>query len=179
MMGSLSLGVTRRPLMVLPPLKFLVCHCYFMFSWDSPLALWCWEQPYEALGCGSSTTRGVGASFIIVITGWSSNLQLYPAESPWGVFESFQDSLQMFFFLLQELRAGTNSSGPVVLVTNHTVLTEIVWWLFHCRYRSVWVGILYSNVLRLLSGWGITKMSRMGMGHLSWSLLQCNVCTGL
>ena len=39
----------------------------------------------------------------------------------------------------------------------------MVWWLSPCRYKSVWVGFLYTLVLKLPSGHGVTKVSRKGM----------------
>ena len=39
----------------------------------------------------------------------------------------------------------------------------MVWWLSHCRYKSVWVGFLYTLVLKLPSEHGVTKVSRKGM----------------
>ena len=41
----------------------------------------------------------------------------------------------------------------------------MVWWLSHCRYRSVLVGFLYV-VFRLPSVCGITKMSRKKHGAI-------------
>ena len=37
------------------------------------------------------------------------------------------------------------------------------WWLFHCKYRFVCVGFLYTDVSREPSGCGITIVSRKGM----------------
>ena len=42
-------------------------------------------------------------------------------------------------------------------------LEEMVWLLSHCRYKSVWVGFLNTDVLRLPSSLGVTKMSRNGI----------------
>ena len=42
-------------------------------------------------------------------------------------------------------------------------LAGIVWWLSHCRYKAVLVDFLKTVVLRLPSGWGMTKMSRKSM----------------
>ena len=39
----------------------------------------------------------------------------------------------------------------------------IVWWLSHCKYKSVRVGFLYTDVLRLPSSLGVMRMSRKGM----------------
>ena len=39
----------------------------------------------------------------------------------------------------------------------------MVCWLSDCRYKSVWVGFLYTLVLKLPSEHGVTKVSRKGM----------------
>ena len=45
-------------------------------------------------------------------------------------------------------------------------LDDIVWWLSHCKYKSVWVGFLYTDVLRLPSSFGVTR----AWNHLFWNL---------
>ena len=49
------------------------------------------------------------------------------------------------------------------------------WWLPHCRYKSVWVGFLYTDVLRLPSLPGDTSISRKGMAPSSlwFSAVNC------
>ena len=54
-------------------------------------------------------------------------------------------------------------------------LEEMVWWLSHCKYRSVWVGFLNTDVLRLPSSFGVIKMSRNGMDPSSLTSLQVNL----
>ena len=53
-----------------------------------------------------------------------------------------------------------------------------VWWLSHCRYRSVCVGFLYTVVLRLPSSSGLINVSRKGIdpsslwsSHVNWICL--------
>ena len=58
--------------------------------------------------------------------------------------------------------------GHIVLVLWCRVSTtlyfdDIVWWLSHCKYKSVWVGFLYTVVLRLLSCYSVTRISKKGM----------------
>ena len=48
-----------------------------------------------------------------------------------------------------------------VLVTLN--LTARLWLLSHSKYRSVWVGFLYTLVVKELSGSGITRVSKKGM----------------
>ena len=50
----------------------------------------------------------------------------------------------------------------------------MVWWLFHCRYKSVWVGFLNTDVLRLPSSLGVTRMSRNGIDPSSLTSSQEN-----
>ena len=38
-----------------------------------------------------------------------------------------------------------------------------LWWLSHWRYRSVWVGFLWTLVVKFPSSWGVTRVSRKGM----------------
>ena len=47
-------------------------------------------------------------------------------------------------------------------------LAERLWWLSHCKYWSVWVGLQYTFMLRELSASGLTKVSRKGIGPFSW-----------
>ena len=48
-----------------------------------------------------------------------------------------------------------------VLITLN--LADRCWWLFHCKYWSVCVGFLYTDVSREPSDWVITIVSRKGM----------------
>ena len=53
-------------------------------------------------------------------------------------------------------------------------LVDMVWWLFHCRDKSVWVHFLNTDVLRLPSSLGVTKMSRNGIDPSSLTSSQVN-----
>ena len=44
-------------------------------------------------------------------------------------------------------------------------LADRLWWLSHCGYWSVWVGLWYAVMDRELSAWGVTKVSRNGTPH--------------
>ena len=57
-------------------------------------------------------------------------------------------------------------------------LDEMVWWLSHCKYRSVWVGFLNTDVLRLPSSSGVTKVSRNSMDPSSFTSSQVNLMFG-
>ena len=59
-------------------------------------------------------------------------------------------------------------------------LDGIVWWLSHCKYMSVWVGFLYTVVLRLPSSFGIISISKKGMDPSSlWSSLVNCMCSAM
>ena len=50
-----------------------------------------------------------------------------------------------------------------------------LWWLFHCKYWSVWVGLQYTVMDRKLSASGVTKVSRKEMAPLPWLLSTVNL----
>ena len=44
-----------------------------------------------------------------------------------------------------------------------TLCFAVMWWLLsHCKYWSVWVGFLYTVVLKVLSGCIVTRVSKKG-----------------
>ena len=47
-------------------------------------------------------------------------------------------------------------------------LADRLWWLFHCKYLSVWVGLWNTVIARKMSAWGVTKVSRKGMALFPW-----------
>ena len=50
------------------------------------------------------------------------------------------------------------------------------WWqLSHCKYKSVYVGFLYTDVRRESSGCGITIVSRKGMDPSAFSIFCCKL----
>ena len=54
-------------------------------------------------------------------------------------------------------------SEPITLY-----LAEWLWWLSHCKYWSVWVGLWHTFMLRELSASGLTKVSRKGIAPFCW-----------
>ena len=45
----------------------------------------------------------------------------------------------------------------------NTLCLAVMWWLLsQCKYWSVWVGFLYTVVLRVLSGWMVMRVSKKG-----------------
>ena len=57
-------------------------------------------------------------------------------------------------------------------------LADRLWWLSHCKYWSVWVGLLHTLILRELSTSGLTKVSRKGIAPFSWLPLTVNFILG-
>ena len=47
-----------------------------------------------------------------------------------------------------------------------------LWLLSHWGYRSVWVGFLYTFVVKVPSDWGVTNMSKKEMEPSGLLLLQ-------
>ena len=63
-----------------------------------------------------------------------------------------------------------------VLITLN--LAERLWWLFHCRCWSVWVGFLYTVMDRLPFSSGSTMVSKKGMEPSSLLSSTVNLMTG-
>ena len=57
-------------------------------------------------------------------------------------------------------------------------LVDRLWWLSHCKYWSVWVGLWYTVKDRKLSASGVTRMSRKGMLPFPWVPSTVNVIAG-
>ena len=68
---------------------------------------------------------------------------LHLVQSPFGIFVLGESFPEVFFVLFEQLRITAHSVGPMgerVLITLN--LAERLWWLSHCRYWSVWVGLI-------------------------------------
>ena len=57
-------------------------------------------------------------------------------------------------------------------------LVDILWWLLHCKYWSVWVGLWYTVMERELSASGVTKASRKGIAPFPWLPSTVNLIAG-
>ena len=57
-------------------------------------------------------------------------------------------------------------------------LDGILWWLSHCRYRSVWACFLYTDVFKLPSSAGVIRISRNGIDPSSFISSQVNFILG-
>ena len=63
-----------------------------------------------------------------------------------------------------------------VLITLY--LAAILWLLFHGRYRSVWVGFLYTPTVNVPSASGLMMVSRKGMEPSSFASSTVNWVDG-
>ena len=70
---------------------------------------------------------------------------------------------------LEQMVLALCSRVPITLYFDGSV-----WWLSHCRYRSVFVGFLKTVLLRLPSSLGVTNTSRKGMDPSSLCSSQVN-----
>ena len=77
------------------------------------------------------------------------------------------------------------SSGPVqtvlalwVSVPMTPYLADRWWWLSHCKYWSVCVGLWYTVIERELSACSVTKVSRKGMAPFHWVPFTVNLIAG-
>ena len=76
-------------------------------------------------------------------------------------------------------------SGPVqtvfalwVRVPMTLYLAARLWWLSDCKYWSVWVGFLYTEIDKELSASGLTKVSRKAIVPISWLPSTVNFIAG-
>ena len=77
------------------------------------------------------------------------------------------------------------SSGPVhtvfalwVSVPMTIYLADRLWWLSHCKYWSVCVGLWYTVMERELSACGDIKVSRKGVAPFPWVPSTVNLIAG-
>ena len=57
-------------------------------------------------------------------------------------------------------------------------LADKLWWLSHCKYWSVWVGLCYTVNERELSASGVTKVWRKGIPPFLWEPSTVNLIGG-
>ena len=171
-MGSWSLGANRRFLMVVPPLKCTctpwLLHSFLKLSL-SPLwygtIMWCfWVVSVPGLFWLLLFFFFVGfLDFILILLrAHAGYLHLGTAVCRWSS-SSFNS------WGLEQMVLALCSRVPITLYFDGDV-----WWLPHCRYRSVCVGFLKTVLLRLPSSLGITNTSRKGMDPSSLCSSQVN-----
>ena len=174
--GSLSLGAMRRFLIVWPPLKNTwtpnLLHDLLILS----LSPW-WY----------GTTMYKFVLFFWPV--WLVLLVLVLLEF-WLLILALFMAHVGYLHLVRALKRCSSSSCNSWSV-EHTVdalwnrvpatlyLEGIVWWLPHWRYKSVCIVFLNTDVFRLPSSSGVTRMSRKGMDPSSLVSSQVNCIFGL
>ena len=84
-------------------------------------------------------------------------------QSPFGIF-AFSESLpEMVLSLLEQLRLATHCGGPMGEGVDYTQFGWEVMVTVHCKYWSVWVGLLYTVMDSVPSASGLTMVSKKGM----------------
>ena len=106
------------------------------------------------------------------ISGISSLLYLGPI---WGIYSSSMPGKGVVLLCsniswsLSRIRSYALWSGNWIPHPCTVIFDGMVWWLSHCRYRSVWtVGFLYTEAWRLPSSIGVIKDVQEGHGSI-WS----------
>ena len=173
LMLSLSLGYTSKCLMVFHPLK---CTCIPHFlQMFLKLSLIPWEY-------------GTTIWHIFLCNDWCFFLLVLSCRCfcLWRIF------CIAHLGYLQPLRTFSRCSNSLLMNSSveHKVLALCVrvlimlyleaklWLLSNWRYCSVWVGFLYTFVVKVPSALGVIKRSKMGWNHLVqllpwWTLWMC------
>ena len=161
--GSWSLGAIRRLLIVCPPLK-CTCTPYLLHVFLTPSLRPWWY--------GTTMYR----YWLLVFLGpfWLFILLCFVLLEFWLFsFVLFMAHMGYLHFLSALNRCCSSSCNSVG--SEHMVfalwyrvpatlyLDGILWWLSQCRYRSVWVCFLYTDVFELPSSAGVIRISRNGI----------------
>ena len=103
----------------------------------------------------------------------------------WTLLMDQLGSLHLIKTSLRRCNSFWKSSGMVqtVLALWTSVpmtlyLADRLWWLSHCKYWSVWVGLCYTVMERELSASGVTEVSRKGMAPFPWLPSTVNMIAG-
>ena len=159
---------TSKFFMVVPSLK---CTC-IPYLWQMFLKLSLVPLVYGTTVWHFFLVDGGLCLFLVVLSGWCCCFWRMLFMVQLGYFHCLRTSSRCCSSLF-------NNSGVVctVLALYIRVLITLyfdarLWLLSHCRYWSVWVGFLYTFVVKVPSGWGVTKMSRNGMEQQVQLLLQ-------
>ena len=172
LIGSWSFGAIRRFLIVVPPLKYTctpwLLHAFLKLSlsplWYGTMMWGFWVVSVPDLFWLLLFLFLVGflVFILILLRAHAGYLQVDRALYRWS--SSFFNNLgseQMVLALWSRVAITLYLDGSV-------------WWLSHCRYRSVCVGFLKTVLLRLPSSFGITNTSRNGMDPSSLCSYQVN-----
>ena len=193
--GSLSLGLTRICLMVLLPLKWVLMpyfrHVHLMLS-PRPCTYGMTMCP--ALGFAPGVvlawllllSLGPVLSCIVLLTWVSPCSSQLPFNTLFcTLFMAHLGYLHLTDAFLRCCNSSSESPGVVqrdlalwVSVPMTLYLAERLLWLSHCKYWSVWVGLQYTIMLRELTAFGWTKVSRKGIAPFSRLPLAMNFILG-
>ena len=91
------------------------------------------------------------------------NFILYLVNGPGWIFTLSHWIPEVIEFLLEKLSVSANCFALWVSVPMTLYLAEILWWLSHCKYWSVWVGFWYTVMDKEPSACGVIKVSRKGI----------------
>ena len=149
--------------------KFVACPLY---SLTKSLMVW----DYHVQVCFVVVLASLGSSCFVLV--WVLALHSCPFNGPCGVFASCESFEEVFFFFLQQLGVEQTVDALWYRVPATLYLDGIVWWVSHCRYKSVWVVFLNTDVFRLPSSSGVTRMSKKGIDPSSLTSSQVNLILG-
>ena len=144
-----------------------------LYSLTESLMIW----DYHAPVCFVVVLASLVSSCFVPI--WVLTLHSCSFNGPCGVFascESFEEVF--FFFFLQQLGVEQTVDALWYRVPVTLYLDGIVWWMSHCRYKSVCVVFLNTDVFRLPSSSGVTRMSRKGKDPSSLTSSQVDLILG-
>ena len=125
-------------------------------------------SPWFMLSCWM-----VPSSWLLVM-----NLLCTLSKAHLGYWHLDRASLRCWISLLKNSSPVQTVSPLWVRVPVTLYLSARLWWLSHCKYWSVWVGFLYTEIERELSASGLTKVSRNGMAPFSWLPSTVNFIAG-
>ena len=175
LMESLSLGAMRRLLMVCPPLKCTCIPYLLHVFWTVSLRPWWYGTTLYRLVLLGPFSLFILLCFVL-LEFWLFSITLFMAQ------------MGYLHFLSALNRCCSSSCNSVV--SEHMVfalwyrvpatlyLDGILWWLSHCRYRSVWVCFLNTDVFKLQSSAGVIRISRNGIDPSSFISSQVNFILG-
>ena len=138
-------------------------------------------------------SSGCGCWYLLLVRLLCVSWRLLLLEFSWLLFKNSLCTLLMaqwgyLHFTKAFLRCCSSpwrSSGPVqtvlalwVSVPMTLYLADRLWWLSHCKYWSVCVGLQYTVIERELSACSVMKVSRMGMAPFPWVPSTVNVIAG-
>ena len=163
LMLSLSLGDTSKFLMVFPSLKY-TCIPYFLQMFLK-LSLIPWE--YGTTIWHIFLCNDWCCFFLLVLSCWCFCLWRIFFIVHLGYLQPLRTSSTCFNSLLMNSGVEHKVLALCVRVLITLYLEAKLWSLSHWRYWSVWVGFLYTFVVKVPSTLGVRSLrSKMGWNHL-------------